>query len=430
MLNITSAIGTIFFKFFLWTNFYEHCDYSARKNGCKCRLHKPHDNDDPAHFFLRHEHSHAGDARKIGKQRVHTKIKELAKTTDLNATAIIAESVQGQQKSTLAALPSNKSMVKTVYRQRAPTFARNPETLAELELSDEFRNTKDGNNFLLYDSGVEEDEQDRTLIFATDENNTFLSKCEEWFMDGTFSITPLLFKQVYIIHGKKLLKKCENVFYKWNFFEFKGRINGFNIPLVYVVTTNKRQETYELVLNVLLGINPNLNPTDITLDFEAAAINAVKKCFPLSEVHGCFFHFSSNIWKHVQQYGLQTIYNSNGDFALQIRMLTALAFVPTDQVEAAYNQLMETAFFCEEGMAEYEEHQNGIDNLVKYFQDTYVFATDRFGKRKPPLFPPAIWNVYENVLLGNFSSYFLISNFHEHFITMMIFHSLYCCVFK
>ncbi|XP_055308126.1 uncharacterized protein LOC129572200, partial [Sitodiplosis mosellana] len=184
---------------------YYTCD-CARKNGCKCRLHKLVGEDDPAKFELKHSHSHPGDARNIGKQQVHTKIKELAKTTDRTATAIVAESVQSQKKSTLAALPSAKSMVKTVYRERKPGFRRSPETLAELVLDGELRQTKDGKEFLLFDSETEEGEHDRTLIFATEENIHFLRKCEQWFMDGTFSITPPLFKQVYMIHGERIYK--------------------------------------------------------------------------------------------------------------------------------------------------------------------------------------------------------------------------------
>lgn len=107
----------------------------------------------------------------------------------------------------------------------------------------------------------------------------------------------------------------------------------------------------------------------------------------------------------MQGFGLQSIYNSDEDFALNIRLLTALAFVPTDYVRAAYDELMKTEFYCEAGVEEYIEHKDGIDKLVKYFQDTYLFTFDRFGKEKDSLFPPKLWNVYENVLLGNIHSH-------------------------
>lgn len=192
-------------KLFIFpSNFHLILCNSSRTTGCKCRLHKPVDNDDPVHFILKHKHSHAGKARKVGKQRVMSKLKELAKTTQEPATVLIAESVQGEQKSTLASLPSTKQMAKTVQRQRkGPGFPKNPNNLAELQLNDEYRVTKSGENFILFDSGVDDEiVDDRTIIFGTNGNIEFMAKCEEIFMDGTFSVSPPLFSQVYIIHGK------------------------------------------------------------------------------------------------------------------------------------------------------------------------------------------------------------------------------------
>lgn len=126
-----------------------------------------------------------------------------------------------------------------------------------------------------------------------------------------------------------------------------------------------------------------------------AAINAIKRNFPLTEVHGCYFHFSQNIWRHIQNVGLQNKYNHDEDFALQLRYLIALPLVPVDKVEAAYEELVSTAFFSGEN-----PHKEGIEELITYFQTTYVYSFDRFGKRKPPLFPKELWNVFEETLSG------------------------------
>lgn len=208
-------------KLFIFpSNFHLILCNSSRTTGCKCRLHKPIDNDDPAHYTLKHEHSHPGEARKIGKQRVMSKLKDLAKTTQDPATVLIAGSVQGEQKSTIASLPSTKQMAKTVQRQRkGPGFPKNPNSLAELQLNGEYRVTNSGENFILFDSGVNDEiVDDRTIIFGTKENVEFMAKCEEIFMDGTFSVSPPLFAQVYIIHGNyrikfiiKLISFSENI---------------------------------------------------------------------------------------------------------------------------------------------------------------------------------------------------------------------------
>lgn len=180
--------------------------------------------------------------------------------------------------------------------------------------------------------------------------------------------------------------------------------------------TNKAEETYNEIFGTLLSLEPKFNPTDFTIDFEMATLNAVKRNFPLSEVHGCFFHFSQNIWRHIQNVGLQNVYNNDEDFALNLRYLIALAFVPVDNVENAYEELVSTEFYSEPN-----EHKDKIESLLDYFQSTYVYAFDRLGKRKAPLFPVELWNVFEETLHGK--KFIYVLNFLELFLYLLFFNS-------
>lgn len=145
-------------------------------------------------------------------------------------------------------------------------------------------------------------------------------------------------------------------------------------------------------------LQPLLNPTDFTTDFEMATLNAIRENFPLAEIHGCHFHFGQNIWRHVQFTGLQKPYQMDPDFALNIRLLIALAFVPTDNVIDAYEELIKTDFYDEESKGKYTE---AIQALLMYFQMTYIYRINpKTGEKKNPLFPPKIWNVYEVTLSG------------------------------
>ena len=49
-----------------------------------------------------------------------------------------------------------------------------------------------------YDSGAEEN---RILIFGTEESKKVLELSENWQADGTFKVTPPIFAQVYSIHA-------------------------------------------------------------------------------------------------------------------------------------------------------------------------------------------------------------------------------------
>lgn len=191
---------------------FQYFLFRARLNGCGKRLHKPVDVDDPRHYKFKGDHIHTGDSRKISKKKVMTKLKDLAKNTKQPIRQVISESIYGVKKATKAKLPSEKVLARIVSRYRSkPGVPKNPQSLLELKFPEEYRNTVSNKPFLLYDSfdlmDEEMDALSRSLIFTTSENLTFLSKCDELYMDGTFSVTPHLFKQLYTIHGNFNEKK-------------------------------------------------------------------------------------------------------------------------------------------------------------------------------------------------------------------------------
>ena len=83
-------------------------------------------------------------------------------------------------------------------------------------------------------------------------------------------------------------------------------------------------------------------------------------------------------------------YNTDEHFSLLIRQIPALAFLPPDNIPAAFDQL-----------------RNNIppeaDDIVHWFEDTYVHGRRRRALRNgnivrhPPLFPPAFWSVADNM---------------------------------
>lgn len=131
------------------------------------------------------------------------KLKITAKTTRNPTRQVITNATRGLDKATLASLPSEKSMVKMVNRYRNDArHPKNPRDVSELILPEEYCKTIKGKKILLYDSSKENGEDDsRFLIFGTKENLKFLAQCDHVYMDGTFSVVPVIFKQLYTIHG-------------------------------------------------------------------------------------------------------------------------------------------------------------------------------------------------------------------------------------
>ena len=53
-----------------------------------------------------------------------------------------------------------------------------------------------------------------------------------------------------------------------------------------------------------------------------------------------FFHFCQCIYSNIQSIGLQRRYENDADFALQMRHLPSLAFVPVEDVVLAFEDLL------------------------------------------------------------------------------------------
>lgn len=159
-------------------------------------------------------------------------------------------------------------------------------------------------------------------------------------MDGTFSVAPRTFYQLYIVHGIIL---------------------GKAFPLVYILLTRKLELIYTrafsaLAQNAFNKYAIDLRPRFIIADFELAALNAMRTSFPGVEVRGCHFHFAQSIQREVGKLGLKTEYDSRGRFHYSVRLLYALAYVPVGLVEEYYR----AAVNCFDGDKEGE--------LLKYFE--------------------------------------------------------------
>lgn len=168
------------------------------------------------------------------------------------------------------------------------------------------------------------------------------------------------------------------------------------MPLVYILAPNKKK-MYEAAFEVIAKEVPQFKPDFIITDFEIGAIHAAQKYFPSASMHACFFHLSQSVWRHIQSIGLQSRYINDADFALNIRKLLALAFIPAEDIAKHFSELVQSKFWSDN---EDDEDNAKIQILLNYFESTYIGAMARNNKRKAPLFPPTLWSVYLITTLG------------------------------
>uniref|UniRef100_A0A915E455 H15 domain-containing protein n=1 Tax=Ditylenchus dipsaci TaxID=166011 RepID=A0A915E455_9BILA len=216
--------------------------------------------------------------------------------------------------------------------------------------------------------GDELDENgNRLLVFGRTSNRNWSRNMKVVFVDGTFKITPAPFHQVYVILAER---------------------GGYVFPVLYALLPNKSQATYEKLFRITRRIWPDFIPSSVSIDFEMAVISALEVVFPESDVWGCFFHLVQNMIKKLNVAGLKGRYETEPDFAVKCRMITAMAFVKPEDLMPVFAELEE--LLPEE-----------LDPILDWFQTYYIGFVNRRGNMVVPMFAHSLWNVYERTLNGN-----------------------------
>ena len=185
---------------------------------CQRRLHT--DVNDVIINRLGH-HTHGSDAAGVEVAKIKANMKrrsmdtmELPSQIHNQAVRFTGQSVQGQ-------MPSISATKKLIQRARAQNEAPlpPPADLASLIVSDQYKfylpSPDTYELFLLGDSG----QADRVMIFERDNHRNWVQDMDRVFIEGTFTLSPPLFSQVFVI----LAKRAEYVF-----------------PVMYVLLPNKR----------------------------------------------------------------------------------------------------------------------------------------------------------------------------------------------
>jgi hypothetical protein len=300
-------------------------------------------------------------------------IKEQATTSQSTTRNVLSHVSVGLSQAVRGQMPQVDSIIRTIQRtrQQEGRAPPTPSNLRELLIPVDYENTSLGVKFLQFDNG---NADDRILIFATSDNLDRLASCNHWYADGTFKSTPPLFAQVYAIHGLKYNKV---------------------IPSVFALLPNKTEATYNRLLAALKSLRPSLNPETVMTDFEMAFINAFPQNFPASKQRGCFFHLSQCVWRCCQSHrDISEQYKSSPDFALQVRMLLELSFVPPNEVIIYFEELVESTFL--------NDNSQVLQPLLDYFEDTLIGRPTgtRNRRRRSPMYKIDLWNCYDAVKDG------------------------------
>ena len=332
-----------------------------RKGQCKARVKLT---SDDQFIEQTNEHTHPPSETNCEMARVKAEIKRRAETSNDTSRQILAGELGGVTETTIVNLQPMETLRRNIRAARqernTPTQPLNREAIPVIP--QHYCETEDEQNFLIFDSGVAD--PDRILIFSSEQQLQFLSISDHWFADGTFKVCPKVFFQVYTIHAEQ---------------------GGKIFPCVFALLPNKTEVRYTRFYQEIFNRTDGDGPEDILIDFERSALNALNNVKPQVGKKGCFYHFCANVWKHIQNFGLQHLYNMNQEFAINLRMLCALIFIPPPEVTNGFDTV------C--GLIR-NNFRDEADDELDYFEDTYVGRFRHNAPRRNPRFSIEFWNMF------------------------------------
>jgi len=198
-------------------------------------------------------------------------------------------------------------------------------------------------------------------IFANSGILHQLEHSKQWFIDGTFSVSPIGFQQLLVI-----------VVYltEWKLF----------YPACYILATNKSEFLYKNIFRSLIGVARdlgfNLKPELISTDFEKGLQNAVISEFNAKDkLIGCFFHYVKALVTKAKQTGLIRKNNFATEAKVLLGLLKILAHCPPeikneffDQIEDAYKKYGQQYKIFLQYYKRNWLNNNFLDNLYEAYQ--------------------------------------------------------------
>ena len=127
----------------------------------------------------------------------------------------------------------------TLSKRRAKILPKQPNDLADLDLTDLFKDITHHNLNLLHDN---KSQTSRSIILGSQDSIKTLAESTTWHIDGTFKCSPIGFIQLYTVHAF---------------------IYDQYFPCAYIITQKKSESTYRQIFSKLKDIATQLDVSSI-----------------------------------------------------------------------------------------------------------------------------------------------------------------------
>ena len=263
-----------------------------------------------------------------------------------------------------------------------------PHSWEEMKIPEEMTVTVDKKPFCIMEEKLPGSEKE-IWGFASESGLEVMKNSTDWYIDGTFEmVNSTLFTQVWVI-------VCP--------------INNFStsIPCAFFLLPCKEYNNYKMAMDCILSkdIPP---PQKIHLDFEPAALKAIREVYKDSTLIGCAVHWKRCLRTKLKQLGMLKMSNKFEEVQTFVRKLWALSLVPPDQVISTWENFVSNFVpYVDDDEAENSDEEAeaityniAMEQFLVYFESTWLGSKNSRNPelpRRKARFAMDLWNKHKQV---------------------------------
>ena len=261
-------------------------------------------------------------------------------------------------------LPNEKNMLARLRHAKKLDFPGEPKDLQFVMDLAFIRNSADIPDDFLQEDIIMPNGR-RHLIFGSGFMLSLLGNANTWWVDATFKIVKLPFKQLFAVHVFITHGECLK-----------------QVTVAYVLMSGKNTSDYEAVFKALKDKCGTVKVSTVVADFESATWNAVNNVFQGAvKMKGCNFHLCQAIFKKIKNLKLYEAYNNEPPTRAFCKKLMSLAMLPANKIEQTFVDLTIQ-----------EQLSPKLSELADYFEKNWM---------KHSVFTPESWSWYNEPIRTN-----------------------------
>ncbi|CAF4139513.1 unnamed protein product [Rotaria sordida] len=316
------------------------------------------------------DHNHQPDKDKLIIQKFKSDLKHMTQSPTVPPSIATFNELVANMKlgtSEMAQLPSYNSIRMSLWRAHNRNMPQLP-TGINFPIPVEFSTTTDDEPFILLDHSYAKQTK-RILMFSSKKQFKVMCESSSLYMDGTFAITPRLFKQTYIIQAHDIQSK--NV-----------------LPVAWILLNDKKGSTYKILFKKIILLAKTrgyeFSPSNIMSDYESGIISTWKELLPQTKHDGCFFHYLQKIVKRMKKYGLWMHYLNDSNLYIWIKKMMAIPMLSATKMLEAF-QLIEKKQWLAPGMINMVCVYNKAKRTNNYSESYNKTLKSTMPRRKPSI---------------------------------------------